>query len=149
AVFAIDRPVIEKKAIENACRVIIHNAKKDAAAMKEYEKKGRSSSPPLPSPTVRNDVEFIRPKSDENQRLVNQSGLFSRAPDGINLDDWELKNFEGDSKYYTLRKLLIPNSDRTLVLRTLNRMNINHLSLFPDLYGASKYCNLYGEIKKY
>ena len=65
------------------------------------------------------------------------------------MDDWVRNNFKGEEKEYTLMKLLIPNANRTDCLRTLNRMNINHLTLFPDLSGASKYCNLYGEIDKY
>jgi transposase len=34
-------------------------------------------------------------------------------------------------------------------LRTLNMMNINHLSLFPDIYGSSLHCNKSLEIDKY
>ena len=67
----------------------------------------------------------------------------------LNLDEWISNNFKGETSRYTLMKLLVPNADRTDCLKTLNRMNINHLTLFPDLYGASKYCNLYGEIDKY
>ena len=93
-------------------------------------------------------MEFIRPLSDENQRLVNQGGLFTRAPDGEAVESWVQKNFIDDSGY-VLMKILIPNKDRTECLTSLNRMNINHLTLFPDLYGATKYCNLFGEIKNY
>jgi FRG domain len=97
----------------------------------------------------RPEVEFITPPSDENQRLVNQSGLFTRAPDGLNIDQWVQTRFKGASTDQILRKLLVPNSDRSDSLKVLNRMNINHLTLFPDLYGASRYCNLYAEIEKY
>ena len=97
--------------------------------------------------SARPEVEFIRPRADENQRLVNQGGLFSRAPDGISLDEWISENMP--SYGFILFKILIPNKDRKECLKTLNRMNINHLTLFPDLYGASKYCNLFGEIDRY
>lgn len=99
----------------------------------------------LPRP----EVEFIAPFSDENQRLVNQGGLFTRAPDGMNIEEWVRARFKGASTDQTLRKLLIPNDDRPDCLKVLNRMNINHLTLFPDLYGASLYCNLYAEIERY
>ena len=48
-------------------------------------------------------------------------------------------------------KILITESpeDRSSFLRFLNRMNINYLSLFPDLEGAAKYCNMQLEIDNY
>lgn len=95
------------------------------------------------------EVLFIRPLSDENQRLVNQGGLFTRAPAGKTLDKWVQENHVEDDKGYTLIKILLPNKDRNGCLQNLNRMNINHLSLFPDLYGASRFCNLFSEISKY
>ncbi len=93
------------------------------------------------------EVEFIRPLSDENPKLVSQAGLFTHVH-GSDVKEWVQKNFRGE-KGYILMKLRIPNKDREDCLRALNRMNINHLSLFPDLYGASKYCNLYNEIENY
>jgi FRG domain len=71
----------------------------------------------------------------------------TRSPDGQDLESWVKSNFRG--KNYILIKITIPDKDRELCLRSLNRMNINHLSLFPDLYGASRHCNLSAEIKKY
>jgi len=97
---------------------------------------------------IRPEVKFIRPMSDENQRLVTQGGLFSRAPNDTSIETWVKKNCAGEKKY-VLMKILAPNSDREYSLRTLNRMNINHLSLFPDLYGASAYSNLFSQIEKY
>jgi len=41
------------------------------------------------------------------------------------------------------------HSDRNDFLRFLNRMNINYLSLFPDLDGAAKHCNMRLEIDNY
>ena len=87
-------------------------------------------------------VEFVRPLSDENSRLVSQGGLFTRSPDGVDIQTWVTEQWPTNDGYFRLLKLTVPNRDRSLALRSLNRMNINHLSLFPDLYGASKFTNL-------
>lgn len=91
-------------------------------------------------------VEFIRPLQEDNPRLVSQNGLFTRAPIGVNIEKWITDNFAGDSGA-PLIQLLIPNSERGDCLRTLNNMNINHVTLFPDLYGAGAYCNKALEIR--
>jgi hypothetical protein len=39
-------------------------------------------------------IEFIDPMSDENQRLVSQGGLFTRAPIGTPIEQWVAKAFE-------------------------------------------------------
>jgi hypothetical protein len=91
-------------------------------------------------------VEFVDPMSDENQRLVSQSGLFTRAPVGAPIERWVAGAFEGSTAPVLLR-IRIPDGDRLSSLRTLNRMNINHLSLFPDLAGASRSTNLKLELE--
>jgi len=102
-----------------------------------------------PGYSLHTGIEFVRPQSDENPRLLNQGGLFTRCPDGDDIESWVRCNFEGENDGYVLMKILIPDRDRDLCLRDLNRMNINHLSLFPDLYGASQYCNLHRLIPNY
>lgn len=148
AIYALHRPSVEHKVEE-----LIRKKKEESEKNKEeYDKSGqprnRLAYVLLTTPDLTPEVEFIRPKSDENQRLVSQGGQFTRAPDGTTMEEWVQRNFAGENRY-TLMKLLVPNKDREEGLRMLNRMNINHLTLFPDLYGASKYCNLFGEIEKY
>ncbi|MCE5181157.1 MAG: FRG domain-containing protein [Betaproteobacteria bacterium] len=144
AIYALHRPTIEKqvqKIVENAENVRMH---KITSTEKVINHLAHMASQKETAP----QVEFIRPMSDENQRLVNQGGLFTRAYSGKSLDSWVKANpTEGDG--LTLIKIFIPNKEREKCLQTLNRMNINHLTLFPDLYGASKFCNLFGEIEKY
>lgn len=94
-------------------------------------------------------VEFFSPLQDENARLVNQNGLFSRCTAGKSLDAWVKEHFSGQSKGGVLIKVLIPDSDRDECLRTLNKMNINHLTLYPDLYGASHFTNMLESIEHY
>ncbi len=101
---------------------------------------------PTSNPAI---LQLVRPAQDENARLVAQSGLFTLAPIGESVDDWVRKHYMAESQYATLIKLLIPELGRTECLRTLNTMNINHLSLFPDLYGASLHCNKALEIDRY
>ena len=99
----------------------------------------------LPPPVL----EMIRPQQDEDSRLVNQAGLFTSVPLDKTVDSWVEENYSGKSDGANLLKLIIPNVERTDCLRTLNKMNINHLSLFPDLYGAGQHCNKFLRIDKY
>jgi hypothetical protein len=91
-------------------------------------------------------VEFIEPLSDDNQRLVSQGGCFTRAPVGVPIEIWISRAFEASTQAI-LWRIEIPDADRSICLRALNRMNINHLSLFPDLIGASRSTNLKMELE--
>lgn len=91
-------------------------------------------------------VEVIEAMSDENPRLVNQGGCFTRAPIGVPIEQWVARAFEGSSDRVLL-KVEMPGDGRIACLRALNRMNINHLSLFPDLSGTSRSTNLKLELE--
>jgi hypothetical protein len=91
-------------------------------------------------------IDFIDPMSDENQRLVSQGGLFTRAPIGKPIEQWISDAFYG-SESPVLVRIEIPDHDRRQCLSALDRMNINHLSLFPDLSGASRWTNLTLELE--
>lgn len=86
-------------------------------------------------------IEIVDPMSDENQRLVSQGGCFTRSPIGTSIEQWVAQAFEGASDPMLIR-IELPNVERMNCLQALNRMNINHLSLFPDLSGASRSTNL-------
>jgi hypothetical protein len=90
-------------------------------------------------------LELIDSLSDENPRLVNQGALFTRAPIGVPIETW-VQSYFGGSERPVLLRIEVPSSHRTRCLRALDRMNINHLSLFPDLTGASRATNLRTEI---
>ncbi|MBN2496531.1 MAG: FRG domain-containing protein [Deltaproteobacteria bacterium] len=94
-------------------------------------------------------LEFVRPMSDDNQRLLVQGGLFTKVARGGSIEDWVKRQFPKERKCAVLRKLTIPNADRVELLKALNRMNINHSTLFPDLIGASIYCNMRNNIDGY
>ncbi len=100
---------------------------------------------------VRPDVvEIISPLTDDNARLVNQRGLFTRAPAGVDLEKWVRTHFAGKADS-VLIKILIPeqDADRENCLRSLNLMNINHVTLFPDLSGSTEFCNMSLRIQGY
>ena len=90
-------------------------------------------------PIFYEEFEFFQPRSDENSRLVAQSGLFSRCPIGTDVESWVAEHFAGEKVKATLLKVFIPYSERSECLKALNVMNINHATLFPDLYGAGKH----------
>lgn len=96
----------------------------------------------------RDGIRLVMPRTDENPRLISQAGIFTISPSGIDIEQWIRKQYKGD-KHIRLRKVTIPNHERETVLKALNRMNINHATLFPDLIGASKYCNLSLSVEHY
>ena len=86
-------------------------------------------------------VKLFYPNSDENDRLINQSGLFIKMPINTNLEDFIIKHFKNRKKGALLVKIIIPNTDVDKCMIMLNKMNINHSTLFPDLFGAATYVN--------
>lgn len=125
-VWAISRASVERKSREI-----------DAA----HAAAGRTGRAPV--------IEFFTPLSDENARLVNQGGLFSRGPDRTTVETWVTTNFPDTDHFWRAIKITMPSAHRRAALKSLNRMNINHLTLFPDLYGASAFCNTALEIAGY
>jgi hypothetical protein len=85
--------------------------------------------------------------------LISQAGLFTRSPAGeqtlvtdlINTlaeFDVDVDSAEDLSKY--ICKIHIPVEDeeeRMDCFKTLRKMNLHHVSLFPDLIGSSLHCN--------
>ncbi|WP_296232582.1 FRG domain-containing protein [uncultured Pseudomonas sp.] len=94
-------------------------------------------------------VKIVRPLSDENSRLVNQRGLFTRGPNNVDMESWIRIYNHQPANVMELIKITVPTKGVQDCLRYLNRMNINHSTLFPDLIGASEYCNQYLKINKY
>jgi FRG domain len=87
---------------------------------------------------------------DSNQRMIAQRGVFVKCPTGMDIETYVKTRFEGVNKT-VLMKILIPENgnDRKMFLKHLNKMNISHLTLFPDLEGASIYSNMIFEIDDY
>lgn len=94
------------------------------------------------------EVYVVNPQSDNNPRLISQGGLFTRTPPETDLWDY-MQRRVAEWGPVVLLKITIPEHCRVCCLRDLNRMNINHLSLFPDLTGASEYCNMALSVSNY
>jgi hypothetical protein len=95
----------------------------------------------------RSKVYVVDPLTHYNERLVNQRGLFLRIPLGVELENWV--NTAKKLGWVTMYKIVFPDSIRNDALSALNNMNINELSLFPDLHGSSLYTNYQLEIEPY
>jgi len=96
-------------------------------------------------------IAVISPQVDDNSRLISQSGLFTKSLGYTeDIEKWVQSHFSGEDKW-TLIKITITENDgdRGAFLKFLNRMNISHLTLFPDLDGAARYCNMEIEITNY
>ncbi|NYZ64260.1 FRG domain-containing protein [Luteimonas deserti] len=105
-------------------------------------------------------IRLWEPRKDSYGRLVNQAGLFTFSPydatienklanvlaDDEAFDDEELRSASEEDQPDLLAryicKIYVRNEGREACLRHLRRMNVHHASLFPDLIGASDYCNI-------
>lgn len=82
---------------------------------------------------------IVEPLSDNNPRLISQSGLFTKQPINFSIPDWIIENTPHDSPH--IMKISINESERFKILSSLKLMNIHPASLFPEPDGAAKYCN--------
>lgn len=96
-----------------------------------------------------NDLKIVNPITDDNKRLINQSGLFIKQLTYKDIESLISAKFKGNNENFYLIKIKIPNENRETALRSLNRMNINHNTLFPDIEGASIFCNTDLDIENY
>lgn len=94
----------------------------------------------------RERLDLIFPDSDDNKRLLGQSGLFSKGPVLKPVDRWVDEKTSKNSGPVLLKVIFPGDFDfRKAALRKLQLMNINHSTLFPDVMGASLYCNIIAE----
>ncbi len=92
---------------------------------------------------------FFEPKTDKFGRLVSQSGLFTVTPNCGTLEDtiidglreYGITKPNDIAEYICKIYIQCNNKDRTECLEHLQQMNIHYGTLFPDLIGATKYCN--------
>ena len=83
-------------------------------------------------------------EAHENARFLAQAGVFTKALDGQDVKERVQRcyNERRHAGRIILVEILVPGRDREECLRDLNEMNINHASLFPDIYGSAIFCNL-------
>jgi hypothetical protein len=102
---------------------------------------------------TQNHPRLFAPKRETSYRLISQSGLFLKMPEGTDLESYVQNHFKEDTSSSlrslprpVLIKIIIKNDDRRNCLKMLNKMNINRMSLFPDLDGAARYTNSLWEL---
>lgn len=81
----------------------------------------------------------------DNKRALNQSALFTNLPENTDLEEWVKRSYSKNFNGTILLKLKVPNKGRFPCLSSLNRMNINHHSLFPDMNGVCSFINAVNE----
>lgn len=86
-------------------------------------------------------VKLVSPETDDNYRLISQNALFVRLPRETDLQSYVERHFAGESNGATFVAIKIPNTDRDGCLVALNKMNINYMTLFPNIDGAAKHVN--------
>ncbi|HHK6028332.1 MULTISPECIES: FRG domain-containing protein [Neisseria] len=86
------------------------------------------------------EFKFVDLMTNSNSRLLSQSGIFTKQPLNFNVREWVENELKGEEKRPSMFKINIPDCEREKILKGLFMMNISHLTIYPDLIGASKYC---------
>lgn len=101
-------------------------------------------------------VDYFDPMSSEHPRLINQRGLFTIVEnvqvikkEDIDIEEIVKNNRCSDCNGPWLIKLEIKEKNREEFLRRLSAMNINHISLFPEIKGAAEFSNIGLEFDEY
>ncbi|NOR69430.1 MAG: FRG domain-containing protein [Methylomarinum sp.] len=93
------------------------------------------------------NVHTVNPLTHYNDRLVNQRGIFLHIPVQVNFEKWVESGKE--CGWITMYKITFPSSIKEQTLAALNNMNINYLSLFPDIHGSCYHSNFETSIEPY
>lgn len=94
-------------------------------------------------------VEFPPVRTNGNRRLEKQKSLFTKALNGVDIENNVRKYVKKRPQEIILIKIKIPDRERDEYLKSLNDRGINHVTLLPDVYGSAKFCNLKLEIDNY
>lgn len=86
-------------------------------------------------------IELVEAHVDENNRLLSQGGVFTRTPDGVDIEEYILQYLDLKGMSPILRRIEIPERQREPFLRHLEAMNVHFGTLFPDLAGAAEFSN--------
>lgn len=87
------------------------------------------------------EFKIYEPKTDHNQRLMSQSGLFVKFFQPKSIEQVIRNTIEKNCSNVILAEILIPTKDRERALKHLESMNISYRTLFPDLQGSSEHAN--------
>lgn len=100
-----------------------------------------------------NRIKVYKPKMDDNPRIIAQSGLLAYIPILKDLESIIESHFEKCNNLFmcepVLIKFIVPNSDRIHALQIMQKMNITDSTIYPDLTGAAKLCNMKLRISEY
>lgn len=97
------------------------------------------------SPERPDIIEVLNPEVEENARLINQKGVFTRCNPGVDVESWITGNLGGAEPDQTAAlykfEIVEQAGDRDDVLLHLAKYNIHHGTLFPDITGSAQFSN--------
>ncbi|MDD5134833.1 MAG: FRG domain-containing protein [Phycisphaerae bacterium] len=96
-------------------------------------------------------IEYFAPMSLEHPRLIEQRGLFTITKNGKAIEDIVKDHSCVNCNEPWLIKIELTDSkeNREEFLRRLSTMDINDMSLFPEIEGAAEFCNIGLEFDEY